>query len=86
VIQVLLAALWAVVAGDRSLLQPEASSDEVNAITRAATPSMGFYIGVIVLAILAPKVAASGYLAIAVLAVLRARGDQSGSRPEPASV
>ena len=49
---------------------------EVNAIMRAATPSLGFYAGVIVLAFVAPKVAAFGYLVIAVLAVLRARGDQ----------
>ena len=52
---------------------------------RAATPSLGFYVGVIVLAVLAPKVAAFGYLVIAILAVLRARGDQSASREEPAS-
>jgi hypothetical protein len=36
---------------------------------------MGFYVGVIVLAVLAPKIAVFGYLVIAVVAVLRARGD-----------
>ena len=84
-IQILLSALWAIVARDRSLLQPGVSSGEVNAIMRAATPSLGFYVVVIVLAVLAPKVAAFGYLVIAIVAVLRARGDQSASREAPAS-
>ena len=44
---------------------------------RAARPNLGFYVGVIVLAVVAPKVAAFGYLAIAVSAVLRAHGDQT---------
>ena len=43
----------------------------------ATTPSIGFYIGVIVLALLAPKIAVFGYLVIAVVAVLRARGDST---------
>ncbi len=85
VIQVLLSVLWAIVARDRSLLQPGVSSAEVSAIMRAATPNLGFYVAVIVLAILAPKVAAFGYLVIAIVAVLRARGDQSASREAPAS-
>jgi hypothetical protein len=41
------------------------------------TPNLGFYVGVIVLAIFAPKVAAFGYLVIAIVAVLGARGDQT---------
>ena len=51
-------------------------AEEVNTIMRAARPSLGFYVGVIVLAVVAPKVAAFGYLVIAVSAVLRAHGDQ----------
>ena len=42
-----------------------------------------FYAGAIALAIVAPQVAAFGYLAIAVVGVLRARGDETAP-PEPA--
>jgi hypothetical protein len=42
----------------------------------AATPSLGFYVAVIVLAIFAPRVAAFGFLVIAIVAVLRVHGDQ----------
>ena len=84
VIQILLASMWIAVSRDRSLLQPEVTEKEVNAIMRAATPSFGFYAAVIVLAFVAPKVAAFGYLVIAVVAVLRAQGDQV-QRPAAAS-
>ena len=53
------------------------SEQEINAILVATTPSLGFYLGVIVLAIFAPKVAAFGYLLIAIVAVLRLHGDRS---------
>ena len=53
------------------------SEQEINAILVATTPNLGFYVGVIVLAIFAPRVAAFGYLVIAIVAVLRARGDQA---------
>jgi uncharacterized membrane protein len=69
-------ALWSSIASDRSLLKPEVSQREVDAITRGLTPNIGLYVGVIVLAIFAPRVAAVGYLVIAVVAVLRARGDE----------
>ena len=75
VISLLFSALWASVARDRSLLKPDVSEKEVAAIARATTPNLGFYLAVIVLAFIAPKVAAFGYLAIAIVAVLRARGD-----------
>ena len=80
VISLLLSALWGAVASDRSLLRPEVSEKEVNAIARATTPNLGFYVVIIVLAFLAPKVAAFGYLLIAIVALLRARGD---SAPTP---
>ena len=76
VISLLFSALWGAVARDRRLLRPKVSEKEFNAIAIATTPSLGFYVGVIVLAIVAPKVAAFGYLVIAVLAVLRAPGDK----------
>ena len=77
VISLLFSALWASVASDRSLLKPEVSEKEVNAIARATTPNLGFYLAVIVLAFLAPKVAAFGYLLIAIVAILRAHGDNT---------
>jgi hypothetical protein len=52
------------------------TDEEVNAILVAATPSIGFYVGATAIALVAPRVAAFGYLVIAVLSVLRARGDQ----------
>jgi TMEM175 potassium channel family protein len=76
VISLLLSALWGVITRDR-LLKPEVSEQEINAILAATTPSLGFYVGVIVLAIFAPKVAAFGYLVIAIAAVLRTRGDKT---------
>lgn len=74
VISLLVWVLWGTVVRDRALLRSEVPEDEAQAILRAATPSLGFYAGVILLAIVAPRVAAVGYLVIAVLMVLRARG------------
>jgi uncharacterized membrane protein len=76
VISLLLSALWGAITRDPDLLKPEVSEQEINAILIATTPSLAFYCGVIVLAIFAPKVAAFGYLVIAIVAVLRVRGDQ----------
>ena len=77
VISSLFSALWGSVARDRQLLRPEVSEKQFNAIALAATPSIGFYVAVIVLAIFAPKIAAFGYLAVAVIAILRVRGDST---------
>lgn len=75
-ISLLFGALWGTIARDRELLRPEVTDEEVNAILLEATPSIGFYVGATALAIVAPRIAAFGYLVIAVLSVLRARGDQ----------
>jgi uncharacterized membrane protein len=80
-ITLLFSALCGAVARDRKLLRPEVTDDEVNAILLAASPSIGFYAGVIVLAIVAPRAAAVGYLLIAIVAVLRARGDEVAAEP-----
>lgn len=77
VISCLFSALWGAVGRDRHLLRPEVSEKEFNAIALATTPSLGFYIGAIVLALVAPEVAAFGYLFIGVVAVLRVRGDRT---------
>jgi uncharacterized membrane protein len=76
-ISLVINALWRSIARDRSLLDPDVSEREVGAITRAATPNVAFYCGAIVLAIFAPKVAAVGYLLIAIVVVLRARGNEA---------
>jgi TMEM175 potassium channel family protein len=83
VIALLYSALWATVASDRSLLKPEVSEKEVDAIARATTPKLGLYLAVILLAFIAPYVAAFGYLAIAIYAVLRARGGTAPTRRRP---
>ncbi len=82
VISSVLGTLWGSVALDRHLLRPEVTEREFKAIAMAAGPNVGFYVGVIALAILAPRVAAFGYLIVAVVAVLRARGDQTGPLPQ----
>lgn len=48
---------------------------------RTSSPSLGFYGGAIALAIVAPRAAAFGYLLIAVVGVLRARGDEVVAEP-----
>jgi TMEM175 potassium channel family protein len=85
VISLLYSGLWAVVASDRSLLKPGVSETEVDAIARATTPNLGFYLAVILLAIFAPRVAAFGYLVIAIVALLRARGGGAASTSTPTS-
>ena len=80
VISVLLGVMWASILRDRRVLKPEVTEKEINAITFAATPNIGFYVGVIVLAVFAPRLAAFGYLVIAIVAVLRTRGDSVPAR------
>jgi uncharacterized membrane protein len=76
VISLLHSALLGAITRDRDLLEPQVSEQEIKAIFAASTPSLGFYVGVIVLAIFAPRVAAFGFLVIAIVAVLRVHGDQ----------
>jgi uncharacterized membrane protein len=71
----LIGLLWATIVRDRQLLKPEVSDEEIRAITRATTPSPGFFVASIILAIFAPKAAAITYLVAALVLVLRARGD-----------
>jgi uncharacterized membrane protein len=80
-ISALFGLLWGAAARDRRLLKPDVSDEEVRAVLVAATPNIGFYIGATILAILAPKVAAIGYLLIAIVFVLRARGDEVDDNP-----
>jgi hypothetical protein len=58
-------------AAARTDLIPEGpAQDEVRHIANQTTPSLGFYGAVLVLAFLAPKAAAFGYLVISIVAVL----------------
>jgi uncharacterized membrane protein len=74
VILLLVAAMWRAVAARRELLRPEVGDQEVDRILRGTAPSLGSYIAVTLVAIIAPHVAAFGYLLIAIMLVVRARG------------
>jgi uncharacterized membrane protein len=80
VTSLLVSALWGAIMRRRHLLKPEVSEREINAILVATTPSLGLYVGVTVLAIFAPRVAAYCYVVVAVVSVLRAYGDQAAPR------
>jgi uncharacterized membrane protein len=77
VISILLGALWGTAAQNRHLLRPDVSEQEINAILLAAGPNIGFYGIFVVLALVAPRIAAFGYLVVAIVSVLRAHGDES---------
>jgi uncharacterized membrane protein len=81
VISLLYAALGQAVTRDRSLLRPEASPAEVALVVRQVRPNIGFYVAVIAFAEIAPVAAAVGFLVVAVLVVLRARGDNTVVEP-----
>jgi hypothetical protein len=68
---------------DPALLQPGVDAAEVRAFVRSVQPSLGFYVALIVLAGVAPKAAAFGFLVSAVGAVWRARGDSGEPNPAP---
>jgi len=72
-ISIIVGALWGVVARDPELLEPDVSENEVNAILLRTTPGLGFYAAVIAVAIVAPHLAAFGYLVIAIVAVANVR-------------
>ncbi len=76
-------ALSYAIARDPELLQPGMSAQEVRALVRAVQPNAGFYVGFTVIAGLAPRAAAFGFLFSSVVAVLRTRGDSGAPGPEP---
>ena len=65
-------------AGSRPDLIEEEGREEVVALAAQSSPNLGFYVVVLALAFLAPKVAAFGFLAIAVFAIMRVRGEPHG--------
>jgi uncharacterized membrane protein len=70
------------IARDPELLQPGVSAGEVRSLVRAVQPNAGFYVGFTFLAGVAPRVAAFGFLASSIAAVLRTRGDSGAPGPE----
>lgn len=80
-ISIVSSAVWRHAATHRELLVPGVTDEDVTAMTLLMAPSIGFYVVVLGLALLAPHVAAFGYLVIAVVAVFRQPGDRS---PAPA--
>jgi uncharacterized membrane protein len=77
VISILLRRLWDAIVQHPELLDPSVSTHEIRPIRRASLPNIGFYAAAIALALLLPQAAVFGYLAIAIAAVWRARGDKS---------
>ena len=77
VISLLVRLMWATAVRDRRVLTPDMSEKEISALSVSTTPNIGFYAGVIVLAVFAPRVAVFGYLVIAIVALLRMRGDRA---------
>ena len=75
-IAILIGALWAAAARDRTLLKADVGEEEVQAILIRTSPNLGLYVVAIALAFLFPKVAAFAYLAIALVSVTTARGDR----------
>ena len=83
VISLVFGALSYAITRDPTLLQPGVSAKQVRALVRAVQPNAGFYVGFTFLAGVAPRVAAFGFLASSIVAVMRARGDAVAPGPEP---
>lgn len=76
--------MWEVAARHPDLLEPEVSAAEVDAYRRVTAPNVGFYLVMIAIGALFPKGAAFGFLVIAIVSVMRVRGDLSVGPDEPA--
>ena len=74
VISSLITAIVRYTASRPDLIEEE-GRDEVVALAKQTSPNLGFYVVMLALALLLPKVAAFGFLAIAVFAIVRVRGD-----------
>lgn len=68
--------------GSRSDLIEEEGRDEVVALAAQSSPNLGFYVVVLALAFLSPKVAAFGFLAIAIFAIGRVRGEPRSTQSQ----
>jgi uncharacterized membrane protein len=76
VISLLISALWRSAAGARELLKQDVSEREIDTLLRASGPNVGLYVSAIALAIVFPREGAFAYLLVAIILLLRARGDQ----------
>jgi uncharacterized membrane protein len=74
-ISAVMSLMWRHVASNRDLIAEGVPDEEIEWISRESTPNMAFYVAVVLVAIVAPQVAAFGYLAIAILGLVRSRGD-----------
>jgi uncharacterized membrane protein len=77
-ISVLLGAMWRTVSRRPELLEPDVDRAEIDRIALSSAPHIGFYLLVTLVAIVAPQIAALGFLLIAVAVVVTARGEDSG--------
>lgn len=77
-ISIIVAALWRVVANTTDLVDPEVDKEALQRIAVRSAPSIGFYIAITLLAVVAPRIAAVGYLIIAVSALMTAKGEDPG--------
>jgi uncharacterized membrane protein len=84
VITALLAVMIRTAASNRELIDEAVTDAELQSILRSSLPDPGFYIGVIVMAIIAPRVAAFGFLVVSLLLVVRARGEEHVSEARSA--
>ena len=73
-ISIVIAFLWRTVLVHTDLLHPGVTNEERTAYTRLTQPNIGFYLVAMVIAYLAPQVAAALYLMIAVSSLVRAPG------------
>ena len=73
-VAVVLALLWRH-ATRQGLVRAEVSDDEADVLTRPLTPSLGGYVALIVVGLFVPLVAVIGYLAIALILLLRPRDE-----------
>ena len=83
VISVLLSALWRAAAVHPDLLQPDVTAAELRRIGLYSTPRIGLYVVFILVALPAPRVAAIGYFAMALLGIVTAKGDDERADSGP---
>jgi uncharacterized membrane protein len=85
VISIVFSLVWEAVIRRPELLEPDVSPAEVATFRRRTAPGVGFYGLILALAVAAPRIAAFGFLAIAVWIIVVAPGDpRPAESPEPA--
>ncbi len=80
VVSLILNGMWRTIAHRPQLLIPEVETSEIARIARRASPNLGAYFVVIVLARENPRIAAYGFLIIALAAVFRVHGETEDRR------